>query len=903
MLTEYAYIKPRSQFGKHCNFRTEYTAEENIMPQPQLMHNYVIHPYTHRKTQMSKQYAVHEVQTERKDATNMGILHTEGGWPKEMNPRDPEVVQRFRRRVEKSDNWATNMRGLLSTMEGYVLQNNTIDIYQNYFDDLIATPMVKNYSIRVINSYEDPQTHVRPIRDISWSPNNLDRLAVAYGFLEFEQHSADVSPYSYVWDIENPNKAVYTLKSESPLMTVKFNPRDPVILVSGLISGQVCYWDLRVNEKPIETSHRFVSHRYPVVQTLWIPSKANNDFFSCSTDGVVLWWDIRFIKKPTESLVMDLEQPDRTNVYKAIGITALQFEQTMSSRFLAGTENGLVVNVNRRASNPVEKLAVRFHCYMGPVVAIDRNPVYTKNFLTIGDWSAKVWADDTKEGNLLSTNNRFIDLTGGCWNRVRCSVFFTINEKGTVEAYDILAGARAPLTDIRLCHDSLTAISSHDEGEFLAVGSRNGNVYLLECTQDLATFTKEDRAALSNYLERCSRYEKAIDSRLKEIRLAHRTSDNISPRYSKVKTKKKKREKQVNADKERLESYKKSRLSKPKAKDAIKMTIPEFQKAQTEYFERVEQISAQYTHLDESDIHAAQELLKDREIVKPKKEKVENEKEERKRTRSIWRIRKTRVRPTLPKEMEEERKVDVAPDSIRIKSRKPRARKVLGKICAKQVVCKPKICCADLEEKRRIRRAKKKEIASKLAKEEEEEVVVAERRRSFVIDNKWFRRLTDYVAQIPSPSPALRRRILALKDTPPSVLQKELAEAKEEARVWQERAIAKRLGSWDVERKLERKKLTEPRPQDTTRQEREEEAEIKSEESTSTIITLPTKISRRRLPPTEEELRKIEEEKRLQLWNLQKQKMKKYDKRHPYYPRISAALARMHSDETLDKRD
>ena len=142
--------------------------------------------------------------------------------------------------------------------------------------------------------------------------------------------------------------------------------------------------------------------RYPVVQTLWIPSKANSDFFSCSTDGVVLWWDIRFIKKPTESLVMDLEQPDRANVYKSIGITALQFEHTMSSRFLAGTENGFVVNVNRRASNPVEKLAVRFQCYMGPVVAIDRNPVYTKNFLTIGDWSAKVWADDTKEGNLLS---------------------------------------------------------------------------------------------------------------------------------------------------------------------------------------------------------------------------------------------------------------------------------------------------------------------------------------------------------------------------------------------------------------------------------------------------------------------------------------------------------------------
>ncbi|KAK1130138.1 hypothetical protein K0M31_019822 [Melipona bicolor] len=911
MLTEHAYIKPRSQFGKHCNFRTEYAAEENIMPQPQLMRNYVIRAYTHRETQMSKQYAVHEVQTERKDAINTGILHTEGGWPKEVNPRDPEVVQRFRRRVEKGDNWATNMRGLLSRMEGYVLQNNTIDIYQNYFDDLIAKPMAKDHSIRVVNLYEDPQTQVRPIRDLSWSPNNLDRLAVAYGFLEFEQHSADGSPYSYVWNIENPNKALYTLKSESQLMTVKFNPRDPVMLVSGLISGQVCYWDLRANEKPIETSHRFVSHRYPVVQTLWITSKANTDFFSCSTDGAVLWWDIRFIKKPTESLVMDLEEPDRANVYKAIGITALQFEQTMSSRFLAGTENGLVVNVNRRASNLVEKLAVKFQCYVGPVVAIDRNPVYTKNFLTIGNWSAKVWADDTKEGNLLSTNNRFIDLTGGCWNRVRCSVFFTINEKGTVEAYDILAGARAPLTDIHLCHDSLTAISSHDEGEFLAVGSSNGNVYLLECTPDFATFTKEDRVALSNYLERCSRYEKAIDSRLKEIRLTQRiTFDNFSPQSSKVlKTKKKKREKQVNADKERMESHKKSRPTKSKIKNAIKMTVPELHKAQTEYFERVEQISAQYTQLDESDVQAAQELLQDRTIVKPKKEKVEEEKEEIRRTRSIWKIRKTKVKMIRSKEIEEARVVDVVPDSIRIKRRKPRARKVLRKICAKQVVCKPKICCADLEEKQRLRRAKEKEVASKLAAEEEEEEL-EERRRSFLIDSKWFRRLSDYVAQIPSPSPALKRRILALKDTPPSVLGKELAKAKEETRAWQEKAIARRLGSWEVERKLEKKKpeetLTETRPRETTRQEQEEEVEVFKSEETIVKLT-PSLIKQRkskRLILSEEELRNIEKQRRLQLWNQLKQKVKEYDERlSPYYPRISAALARTDSDETLDKRD
>lgn len=53
-----------------------------------------------------------------------------------------------------------------------------------------------------------------------------------------------------------------------------------------------------------------------------------------------MWWDIRKLKMPTETLVIDLYKPDDQNINKAIGISALQFEPSMGTRFMCGLENG-----------------------------------------------------------------------------------------------------------------------------------------------------------------------------------------------------------------------------------------------------------------------------------------------------------------------------------------------------------------------------------------------------------------------------------------------------------------------------------------------------------------------------------------------------------------------------------
>lgn len=142
--------------------------------------------------------------------------------------------------------------------------------------------------------------------------------------------------------------------------------------------------------------------RNPANQTLWIHSKTNTEFFSASTDGTIKWWDIRNMRQPTDELVMDLDDPLRADIVRAMGITKLQYEPIIGQRFLVGTTNGTVINVRRKVINPINKLALRFNCHVGPVIAIDRNPFITKYFLTVGDWTVKIWTEDTRERSLIT---------------------------------------------------------------------------------------------------------------------------------------------------------------------------------------------------------------------------------------------------------------------------------------------------------------------------------------------------------------------------------------------------------------------------------------------------------------------------------------------------------------------
>uniref|UniRef100_A0A0C9RU86 Dnai2 protein n=1 Tax=Fopius arisanus TaxID=64838 RepID=A0A0C9RU86_9HYME len=825
MEVEYVYVKSRSQFGKQCIFDDSgVTIEENIVSNPEMMGRYKRKDPLNTATQNTRQFAIHEVQTVSTPIKNSGMVHTEGGWPKEVNMKDEEAVSRFRRRVEKSDNWPPRMRNLMTIAERNVLQNGTINIYQQYFDDMIPTPLILPMGIRTINVYEDPQVPVRPVTHLAWSPDSGKRLAVAHGCTEFQRVSPKLSLYSYIWNIENPNKPFMALKADHPSVTIEFNPRDPSMLISGLMSGQVCNWDIRSGNTPIQISHPQYSHRNPTNCALWINSKTNSEFFSASTGGIIHWWDIRKLRQPTDSLIMDLENPLRGDVVRAIGVSALQFEATMGTKFMAGMENGVVVSGTRKGKNPVEKLALRFNCHYGPVVGIDRNPFSTKNFLTIGDWSARIWSEDTREGNLVSTRHRKASLTGGCWSTSRCSVFYVINDEGVMEVFDILVGLNNPVTTIHLCEDGLKALAPHENGKLVAVGSDKGSVYLVESSEALTTNGKNDKVFLTSYFDRCSRYEKSIDSRLKEIRLAQRVdfveAEPIPPPPPAGKAKGNKASSTRKPDKERKADDKSSRAdekerkkgkqARPKAKSAWELLEdPELADVEQQYFEAVQQELEKYAEASEA-LGGGLEgtsstLTSSREGASSKRKKREDPKELTsgdkrsqlgKGKKKSYSIVKVVVPPVeadggtgVPQIDEDQPTVDVidggATDeegmqTVRVEIPPQKPSLFRTKPCEDEI-CDPMICCSD--------RAASKSFGSAVrAGDEHTETTIhtEELKMNAAIVEMLVglpkNVLPSQLEDLPSYTADEKRKILAVKDAAPSVLSVALKEAKRRVR-------------------------------------------------------------------------------------------------------------------------
>ena len=312
---------------------------------------------------------------------------------------------------------------------------------------------------------------------------------------------------------------IFPFPGKTPIVCLEWNPRDPHNLVAGMYSGQVAFFDTRRHPDPIEYSPVEKSHRDPVHSVMWINSKSGTEFFSTSSDGVVKWWDCRKLEDPLDAITLDLTKGEGQITSRAYSASCLEYDQTIPVKYMVGTENGNVISGNRKGTNHQEKLPWIMKAHHGPIYSIHRNQAFSKNFLTVGDWTARIWSEDCKESSVIWTKYHKAKLTSGEWSPTRYSVFFLTRSDGVLDLWDILQNQKEPLLSIKFNDEELTCLRVHEDGELAVVADANGSTFLVQFSENLATSSKNDKIFLSHMFDRESKREKILESRNREIRL------------------------------------------------------------------------------------------------------------------------------------------------------------------------------------------------------------------------------------------------------------------------------------------------------------------------------------------------------------------------------------------------
>ena len=291
--------------------------------------------------------------------------------------------------MEKDEAYIASVSALCAEVEDLVRQNNAVDIYEEYFAGSQADNSSEQPYAKTLTVFRDPCEIKRGASYISWNPDVENRkCAVAYSILGFQQQPEGMHLSSYIWDVNAPNEPDFELRGPSQLCCVNYNPKDTNVLSGGMYNGQVGYWDVRKGHTPVDTSPIEKSHRDPCYDMDWLQSKTGTECFSVSTDGMVFWWDTRRLGEPVE----ELRLVEKSNPDVVLGAVSVEYESIAGpTKFMIGTEQGTVLMCNRKAKNPADRVGTSYHGHHGPVYSLERNPFNPKYFMSIGDWSARIW--------------------------------------------------------------------------------------------------------------------------------------------------------------------------------------------------------------------------------------------------------------------------------------------------------------------------------------------------------------------------------------------------------------------------------------------------------------------------------------------------------------------------------
>ncbi|KAL7790999.1 WD40-repeat-containing domain protein [Trichoderma ceciliae] len=365
----------------------------------------------------------------------------------------------------------------------------------------------------VTQFFDDRWSKKRMISGIDFSPKFNELLLASYTKNPTAPHEPD--GLVQVWNIHMHNRPEYVFTAQSDILTAKFSPYHPNLIIGGSYSGQVLLWDTRAKSAPVQkTPLTGYGHAHPIYSVDIVGTQNANNIISCSTDGVVCGWSMDVFAQPQE--LLELKNPSQAKVaVEDVSPTCLSFPQTDPTFFLVGSEEGTIFPCHRYdragAKAGVDK-KISYKGHAAPVMSVDFHPA--RGPMDLGDlaisssldWSVKLWkirapAATSTIGAGDGAVSPLIDFVredvvyDAKWSPVKPSVFALVDGAGWLEFWDIAIDTEEPVSRITPSNrqDGRTMLSRSlnklawepNDGKRIATGGIDGSLTVFEVASGL----------------------------------------------------------------------------------------------------------------------------------------------------------------------------------------------------------------------------------------------------------------------------------------------------------------------------------------------------------------------------------------------------------------------------------
>lgn len=380
-----------------------------------------------------------------------------------------------------------------------------------------STGAKKGRRIKEIAQFWDERwSKKRMISDIGFSPKFPELVLASYTKNPSAPHDPD--GLVQVWNLHMHDRPEYIFHAQSDILTAKFSPFHPNLIIGGAYSGQVLLWDTRSKSGPVQkTPLTGNGHTHPVYSLDIVGTQNANNIISCSTDGVVCGWSIDMLSQPQEFLELTSPTPAKTD---DMAPTCIAFPHSDPTYFLAGTEEGSIYpchRYDRAGAKAGVDARVAYRGHAAPVMSLDFHPA--RGQVDLGDlvlsssvdWSVKLWKvrppAASSSTNLVGGSSGAVQVVeplldfsredlvyDARWSPVKPGVFALVDGAGSLEVWDINVDVEVPVAKAspsdksgsRWMARSLNRLAwERSEGKRVAVGGMDGVVTVFEVGADL----------------------------------------------------------------------------------------------------------------------------------------------------------------------------------------------------------------------------------------------------------------------------------------------------------------------------------------------------------------------------------------------------------------------------------